>query len=85
MAEAQQFAFDLKEVTKLLIRDSGVKEGTWFVGFEFGFMGGNLGPTSEELKPGGLMLINRLILVRHADSGSPPAFAMRAEDVAAER
>jgi hypothetical protein len=82
MPDVQQLGFDLREITRLLIREAKITEGIWYVGFEFNFGGGNIGQSPSELRPGGIILINKLLLVRHVDPTlAPPPFALDAAGV----
>jgi hypothetical protein len=51
MADPTRFTFDLKELTKILIREAKIRDRNWVVGFEFGFAAANIGPTPEETRP----------------------------------
>jgi hypothetical protein len=68
MAEADTYSFDLKEVTVALIKHHDLHEGLWTLAFEFNFGAGLFGPTPQDSKPGALMAINKLQLVRQRDS-----------------
>jgi hypothetical protein len=64
MAETTQYTFDLKEATVALIKEQGIHEGLWILGFEIALGAGQFGPTPAEAKPGAFMQINKLQLLR---------------------
>lgn len=81
MAEVTQYAFELKELTKNLIKLQGIKEGKWMIGFEFGLGAGIIGYDQETARPSAVVAINKIILTRH-DEGSPaPPFAVDAAEI----
>jgi hypothetical protein len=63
MAETTQYTFDLKEATVALIKEQGIHEGLWILGFEIALGAGQFGPTPAEAKPGAFMQINKLQLL----------------------
>jgi hypothetical protein len=79
MPETAPYSFDLKEATAALIKDKGLHEGLWAIGFEMVLGAGLFGPSPAESKPGAIMQINKLQLVRAAP-GTPEA--VRAVDAA---
>lgn len=70
MAEPTQFAFELQEVTELLIKQQGIHEGVWTIGFEFGFGAGAMALKANEIRPGAMVQINKLLLHRPPE-GAP--------------
>jgi hypothetical protein len=70
MAEPTQYTFDLKEVTVALLKEQGIHEGLWTLSFEIVLGAGQFGPTQAEAKPGAIMQINKLQLLRQA-GGTP--------------
>lgn len=72
MAEAVAYSFSLKELTELLVREQGITEGTWVVGFNLNFGAGLMviGP-NEAPKPSSFMQINHAVLER-APQPLPP-------------
>jgi len=73
MAEPVQFAFDLREATTALLKHQGIHEGLWMVGFEFAFAAGIIGGQAGELKPGAIVQIIKVQLVKQTEQpeGSP--------------
>lgn len=69
MAEPSTYTFDLNEVTVALIKQHGLHEGVWILGFEFGFGAAIVGATKEEARPSALVQINKLQLVRQIGTG----------------
>jgi hypothetical protein len=55
MAEAKLFAYGLKEIAELLVRDRGITEGHWGVYVKFGLQAGNVGPSPKELFPAAIV------------------------------
>jgi hypothetical protein len=72
MAEPIQYSFDLREATVALIKQQGLHEGLWVLGFEMNLAAGLFGPTPAESKPGAMMLINTLQLMRHTSGLEDP-------------
>lgn len=72
MAEPTQYGFDLNEVATALIKQQGIHEGLWSVGFEIVMGAGHFGPTPAEARPGAFMQISKVQLLRH-EAGSPEA------------
>jgi hypothetical protein len=68
MAEATQYTFDLKEVASILIKAQGIHDGLWAVGFEIGVTIGSIGPNPADAKPGAMMQIIRVLLVRQDET-----------------
>src|SRR5665213_2717122 len=64
-----------------LIKAQGLKEGIWYVGFEFGFGAANAGPSLTEIKPSMIMSINNLTLVRLKEGEPVPSFAVDAAKI----
>jgi hypothetical protein len=67
MPEPTQFKFELREVAKELLKRSKIGDGKWTIGVEFGFGATNLGPTPEDTKPAGIVMVNSLLLTRQPD------------------
>jgi hypothetical protein len=81
MGEAALFKFELSQVATALIKAQGLKEGIWYVGFEFGFGAANAGPSLTEIKPSMIMSINNLTLVRLKEGEPVPSFAVDAAQI----
>ena len=70
MAETTQYTFELKEAAIALIKEQGIHEGLWILSFEIVLGAGQFGPTPAEAKPGAIMQINKLQLLRQT-AGAP--------------
>lgn len=57
MPEANQYMFNHRELTTLLIKEAGLHEGRWIVSLNFGLSGGNFGPTPEQMAPGAVLAV----------------------------
>jgi hypothetical protein len=71
MAEPTQYSIELREATITLLKEQGIHEGFWSLAFEFSFGAGLTGPSPEQVRPGAVVQIQRLILARHME-GQPP-------------
>jgi hypothetical protein len=72
MAEATQFSFDLSEVATTLIKQQNLHEGRWLLAFEFQLLAGMMGTSPSDAKPGAMIQISRVQLVRK-DNEPPDA------------
>jgi hypothetical protein len=81
MAEATQISFTLTEVAKLLLRQQGIKQGRWSLGFELGLAVGAFGANEADSKPGAMLQIGGLNLARVPDE-NPPSTASYVVDAA---
>jgi hypothetical protein len=83
MPETKQLNFDLKEVAAALIKEEGIREGRWMLGFEFGFGAGNFatGPTATDTKPGAFAQIKAVVLVRQEEGAPDLPFVIDAAEV----
>lgn len=81
MAEADTYSFDLNEVTIALIKQQRLHEGFWALAFEFNFGAALFGQTPQDAKPGAMLTINKLQLVRKRDNSEPPHLAVDAAEV----
>jgi hypothetical protein len=81
MAEASTYSFDLKEVTSALLKQQGIHEGLWQVTFEFNFGVALVGATQQEVRPSAFMQINKLQLVRQAESSAHQPLVVNASEV----
>lgn len=71
MAQATQYSFTLTEVAKALLRQEGITEGRWSLGFELSFGVGAFGSTEADSKPGAMIQIGGLNLARVPDDALP--------------
>lgn len=74
MVEATQYSFTLTEVATALLRQQGIKNGRWSLGFEFSLGVGAFGTSEAESKPGAMVQIRAVTLMRVPDE-SPPSTA----------
>jgi hypothetical protein len=72
MAEPTQYTFDLREATEALIKQQGLHDGQWVLAFEINFTAGTFGPAVAESKPGAMMQIMSLQLIRYTSSVADP-------------
>ena len=78
MATPTQYTFDLKQATVALIKEQGLHEGLWTLGFEIVVGAGSFGPTPAEAKPSAFMQINKLQLIRQSEGSTEAANAVDA-------
>lgn len=81
MAEPTQFSFSLKELASVLVREQGITEGRWSVGFEFSVTIGTIGPNPSEARPGGLMQILSVNLEKADDAPEDASTVVNAAEV----
>ena len=72
MAEVTQFSFELSEVTTTLIKQQNIHEGRWLLAFEFQLLAGMMGTSPSDAKPGAMIQILKVQLVRK-DNEPPDA------------
>ena|SRR6266446_8626711 len=91
MASPSQYSFELKEVAIALVKEAGIHDGVWAIGFEFALGAGIFGaaPTADgsqvmpggpspEPKPGAFMQIGKVQLTRHEAGMPAPPFSVDA-------
>jgi hypothetical protein len=81
MAEASQFTFSLKEVTKALIKEQRLHEGKWVIALEFGLGAGLFGPEPNELRPSALVAVQKVLLARHPEKAPLHGLVVDAAEV----
>jgi hypothetical protein len=81
MAEPTQFSFDLKELTTALIKQQGLREGTWLAAFDFGFGAGMIGPTPDDARPAAFVQVLKVNLVRQTLPPPHPHLTVDASEV----
>jgi hypothetical protein len=69
MDGSSQYNFELKELLIILIKNQGLHEGIWSLGFEFGMGAGNIGPNPEEARPSAFIQVKQLALARATVEG----------------
>jgi hypothetical protein len=67
VAEATQYSFDLRDLTEMLLRQQGIREGKWILGFNMGFGAATIGPTPEEVRPTAFVQINGANIARQPE------------------
>lgn len=66
MPEINQYMASTKELTELLLRSAGIREGRWFLVVNFGFSPGNFGPVPAQLAPGVAVVVQGVGIQREA-------------------
>jgi hypothetical protein len=72
MADPTQYSFQLSEIAELMLRSSGIHEGKWVIGIEFGVGIGPIPLKPDEAYPGAVITANRLMLSALAGGPQPP-------------
>jgi hypothetical protein len=67
MAQEPPFAFDHKELATALIKQQGIHEGRWAVGFQFNFAAMNIG-TADAEKPAALVQVDKVLLIPFSEN-----------------
>jgi hypothetical protein len=80
MATPTQFGFDLKEVTKALIKEQNLHEGRWLVVLEFNFGAGLFGSSPTETLPSAFVQVKRVLLAQ-AEATTPEGLVVDAAHV----
>jgi hypothetical protein len=66
MPEINQYMASPRELTELLLKSAGIREGRWFLVVNFGFAPGNYGPTPAQLAPGVAVVVQGVGIQREA-------------------
>ncbi len=83
MADPTQYSFDLQEVASILVREQGITEGRWILGFELNMTIGTFGANQAAARPGAMMQIAGLNLSKApTDVSSDTPFVVDAANVA---
>jgi hypothetical protein len=80
MPEANQYVLSHKELIELIIRESGIHEGKWYLMASFAFTPGNYGPSNDQMSPGIVVAVTQLGIHR-ADANTPVEMAVDASVV----
>jgi hypothetical protein len=83
MPEINQYMATPRELTELLIKSAGIRDGRWFLVATFGFAPGNFGPSPAQLAPGTAVIIQGIGIQREVP-GIPPEIVVDASKVAHE-
>jgi hypothetical protein len=81
MAEPTVYSFDLKELAIALIKQQGLHEGTWMAALEFNLGAGMISTSPGEVRPGALIQVNKIQLIRQNDPASAPHLTVDASEV----
>lgn len=81
MAEPTQYAFELQETAIALVKQQNITDGLWMIAFEFGLATGIFGATNSDAKPGSMIQINKVLLVRVPEGQEHPSFVVDAAAV----
>jgi len=81
MAEPSVYSFDLKELAIALIKQQGLHEGIWMAALEFNLGAGMISTSPGEVRPGALIQVNKIQLIRQSDANPPPHLAVDATEV----
>jgi hypothetical protein len=85
MSEVNQYSFELSELASLLVREQGLKQGKWVVGFEFNLGAGLAGVGApDQIRPTAFASINKVVLTRHQEGTPEPPFTVDAAKLADE-
>ena len=71
MPDISNYTFELREVTELLIKTAGLREGTWMLSINLTFTAGNLQNGPDSALPGALIAIQTFGLSKVDPVGSP--------------
>jgi hypothetical protein len=66
MPEINQYMASPRELTELLLKSGGIREGRWFLVVNFGFAPGNYGATPTQLAPGVAVVVQGVGIQREA-------------------
>jgi hypothetical protein len=80
MPTANQYVVSHRELTELIIKQSGVHEGKWMLLATFGLSVGNFGPNENEISPGAIIAIQQ-IGIQRAEAHSPSGLVVDAAKV----
>lgn len=80
MPDVQTYTFSHLELLELMVKASGLHEGEWMLTINFGLAAGNYGPSSEDVLPGGLLLVQNIGITR-AGADAPKALTLDAAKV----
>ncbi|MCA3440053.1 MAG: hypothetical protein INF50_06905 [Rhodobacter sp.] len=72
MPEVNNYSFDLREVTELLVRSAGVTEGHWMLNVNMTFSVGNFQTAPDTGLPGALVSFQSVGLSKVDPATSPP-------------
>lgn len=60
MADNKQFMYSHQDLAKILIKESGIHEGTWSVAIEFKMAATMVGEDAESVLPSGVVGVSRI-------------------------
>ena len=73
MPEINQYVVSPRELTELIVKSSGVRDGRWFLVANFGFAPGNFGPNQSQLAPGVAVILQNMGIQRELPEMRMPA------------
>jgi hypothetical protein len=80
MPEVQTYSFSHKELLEILVKASGIHEGSWMLQMNFGFTAGNFGPSDENILPGAVSVVSHVGITR-APENAPKGLVVDAAEV----
>jgi hypothetical protein len=83
MPEISQLNFNFREIAEYLLKREKIKSGKWSIGVSFNFGVGNMGPTPAEAKPGVLMTVENITLLKVDDNSVAEGLIIDAGQLAA--
>lgn len=78
MPDISNYTFELREVTELLIKTAGLREGTWMLSINLTFTAGNFQNAADSAMPGALVGIQNFGLSKVDSPGAPSNLAVDA-------
>jgi hypothetical protein len=85
MAEISQYNFTLKELTIALVKQLGIHDGSWMVGFEFTMGAGNLATSPTDVRPTAIVGLGSVLLLRVKEGEQPVPFQVDAAEINPEK
>ena len=81
MPETDRINYSHKELTELMVRAAGLREGTWMLLAEFNFGAANIGQ-GKDTNPGAMVMIKTIGLQRVKEGqNTPPHLTVNAADL----
>lgn len=87
MAEVDRLTFSYPELTEILIKNSDVHEGLWYVYLEFGLAGANVGTSPEkgDLLPAAIVPVVKIGIQRTTEISSLTVDASKVNPVSRKK
>lgn len=80
MPDINQYTFSNRELLEILVQRAGVTSGRWMLYANFGFSAGNFGPSSDQMNPGAITMINQ-IGIQRAQPETPVEMTVEAREI----